>query len=893
MRALREWGQRLSGTLRSQRRDSDLEEELRFHLDMAAEEERRRGQTPEDAVRSARLRAGGLSQAMDAMRDRRGLPSLGAVAADVVFGWRQINKHRTVAAAAILSLGLSVGATTAAFRLVDAVLLRPLPVENPDRLFVVAKTFLDPDKRLDYSDDFDYPTYREYARTVGAHADLMVVGLAARHPLTFGNSEAPEIVIRQYVSGNVFGTLGLQPAVGRLLTTGDDVAPGAHPVAVLSYDYWIDRFGGDPATVGSTFRSGGRQFEIVGVAPKGFTGTEPGSLTDVYMPAMMNAQAINNPGWSWFRIWMRPRAGNSPEQIRQLLQERFSADQRERARRFTPETPKEQIDAYLREEVRLFPAGSGVSGVQKTFRRPLLILAALAALVLLIACANVANLLTAQALARTREMALRVSIGAGRWRLIQLVLAESALLSVFATLAGALFASWSAPLIVSMLAQVDRPVRLVLDPDWRMLAFGTALTLSVTILFGLPPALRASAVKPLATLKSGAAPRSPRRLTHALIGAQIAFCVFLLFAAGLFAATFQRLMNRPLGFAHESLLIVHTESRARQSPDVWLHVADQLRLLPGVDSVALAGWAPLTGNRWRSSVRVPGRLMQPGTVHVVDVSAAYFDTMRIDLVDGRDFRTGDAPPRTDEREQPHAGVGIVNESFARMYLEGQNAVGTRVALHEIPMEIVGLVRDAAYFSVRESPQPTVYLPITAKNSGALLVRVASEPAAISGLLRREVSRLRPDLSVRAVEPLTAFVRQQMVRERLLATLSVFFAVVALVLAAIGLYGVLNYVVITERRDIGIRMALGARAVHVVGSVTLPLLGILCVGSIMGLAGGIAFGRLVQSLLFEVRIASPAILMLPVCVLLSASVLAAIPAAVRAAATDPALTLRTE
>lgn len=621
-------------------------------------------------------------------------------------------------------------------------------------------------------------------------------------------------------------------------------------------------------------------------------------MTDLFLPAMMNAEAINSPGWSWFRIWIRPKPGMTAEQIRQMLQARFRADRHERLKSFPADTPRERIDAYLREEVRLLPAGSGVSGVQKTFRRPLFILAALAALVLVIACANVANLLTAQTIARTREMALRVSIGAARWRLIQLVLVESALLAIFASAAGIVFASWSAPFVVSMLAPIDRPVRLILDADWRALGFGVALALTVTVLFGLAPALRASSIDPIGALTGSEDPHAQRRLTNALIAAQMAFCVFLLFAAGLFVATFERLLNQPLGFSPHNLLLLQTESRANHPPEIWAQVADHLRQTPGVESVALAGWAPLTGNRWRASVRVAGRAVEANAPYFLDVSSAYFHTMRIEMIQGRDFRAGDAPPRMNERHQPLSGVGIVNEAFARVYFDSQNPVGKRVSVRqnkdaEAPMEIVGLVRDAAYYSVREPMHPTVYVPVEPRNSGALLVRTASAPLALAVALRREVSRARPDLRVRAVEPQSAFVRQQMIRERLLATLSGFFALVALLLAGIGLYGVLNYAVIRQRREISIRMALGAGAAHVVRQVTIRMLGIVCVGSLIGLAGGLAFGRVVQALLFQVRPTDPITLMAPILALAAAAALAALPPAIRAVRIDPAQALRSE
>ena len=873
MRTPREWICRLWGTLRRVRSDADLQEELRVHMELAAEEAQRRGQPPGDAARAARLHAGGAPQAMDALRDQRGLPWLDALAADFIFGWRQLNKHRVSTAAAVVSLGLAIGATTAAFRLVDALLLRPLPVAEPGRLFVVAATFVDPGGREE-RDDFDYPTYREYSNTVRDKADLMVVGVTGRQPVMFGAAGEPEAVFRQFLSGNVFTGFRLRPALGRLLTPADDLTPGAHPVAVLSYDYWTRRFGGDPAVVGTTFRAGSQQFEIVGVGPEGFTGTEPGRVTDLFMPATMNVQALDKPGWSWFRIWLRPKAGVSADQVRQILQARSPW------------------------EIRLLPAGAGVSGVQKTFRRPLLILAALAGLVLLIACANVANLLIAQATARTREMALRISIGAGRWRLIQLVLAESALLALLASAAAAVFASWSAPLVVSLLASAEQPVRLTLHADWRALGFGVGLALVVTVLFGLGPAVRASSVEPVGSLRQKADRYGQRGLTGALIGAQMAFCVFLLFSAGLFVSTLNRLLNQPLGFSHHDVMLLQTESRSKQPSDIWAQVARHLRQFPAVDSVAVAGWAPLTGNRWRAAVRADGRPVPANSPHFLGVSSGYFATLRIEMIQGRDFHPADAPPRLDERKQPLAGVGIVSEAFARVYLGGEPAVGRRVQVRvgqdaEAPMEIVGVVRDAVYYSVREAVHPMVYVPFEARNNGTVLVRTSGDPLPLRTVLRREVSRIRPDFRVRAAEPLTAFVMQQMIRERLLAALSTFFALVALLLAAIGLYGVLNHAVIRQRREIGIRMALGARAADVLRRITIPLAAIVGVGCVAGLAGGIAFGRAVDALLFRVKPTDPAAVALPLLALAAAAALAALPPAIRAVRTDPAQTLRTE
>ena len=543
MRTMLELLRRLAGSLRSSRTDVDLEQELRVHVEMAAADQQRRGHHPAEAARLARLTTGEVALAMDALRDQRGLPWLASARADLVFAWRQIVRHRVASLAVILSLGLAMGATLAAYRLVDAVLRRPLHVADPSQLFFVMRTGHGVDGTPDDRDDFDYPTFRTYVTLTTGQADLMLVGMASRRSLTFDGGD-PETVVQQFVSGNVFATLGLQPAVGRLLGEHDDVVPGGHPVVVLSHDYWQRRFASDPAIVGRSFRMGGRLYEIAGVAPKGFTGTEPGAVTDFFVPSMMNPEALKSEGWSWFRIWLRPRPGVNPRQVEALLHSRFQAD---RAKSFVPDTPRSRVEAFLSERLVLQPAGAGASVIQKTFRRPLWILASLATLLLLIACANVANLQITRALARRAELALRLSLGATRGRLLQLMLLESALLATLACGAGALFAWWAAPFVVSMLAPAERPVRLILDLDLRAVALGVSLIVAVTMIFGLAHALRASATTPAGALKEIRGQRGHRRLTGTLVAVQMALCVFLLMGASLFVGSLDRLLQSSVG----------------------------------------------------------------------------------------------------------------------------------------------------------------------------------------------------------------------------------------------------------------------------------------------------------------------------------------------------------
>jgi predicted permease len=488
---------------------------------------------------------------------------------------------------------------------------------------------------------------------------------------------------------------------------------------------------------------------------------------------------------------------------------------------------------------------------------------------------------------------------------------ESAVLAVCAAIAGAVFAWWAAPFVVSLL-EFQEPVQLVLDANWRVLGFVIALTVAVTMLFGLGPALRASAVRPLGALKGHDDPHHHRRVVHSLISAQMAFCLFVVFMAGLFALTLRNLSNRPLGFEADRLLLLEINLSGAQSPgpaggqppQVWAEVGERIRMEPGVEATAFAGWVPLSQNRWRAPVFAPGRLPDPdNSPYFLAVSPAYFDTMRIGLVAGRDFRIGDSPPTRDDR-RPVAGVGIVNEAFARAYFDGQSPIGRQVLVRQFKrnpqdtevdatMDIVGLVRDSVYDNLREPMRPTVFVPNEAANHAALIVRTTGDPAALGSTLRRRVTQIRADFRVTNVGTQSAFVQRQMLRERLLTTLSLFFATVALLLAGIGLYGVLNYAVIQRRREIGVRMALGARAVHVVRRVGAEMLTPVGVGLIVGLAGGLAFGRLVQSILFEVKATDAMSVATPLLTLAVAAALAAVPPAVRAVRIDPAQTLRSE
>ena len=421
--------------------------------------------------------------------------------ADIIFGWRQLKRNKLTSIVAILSLALAMGACIGAFRLMDALLWRPLPVAHAERLYALSREVFTLQGKPIRSDTWAYPSFSLMRDAVKDQAELIAVSPASRTDLTYGSDQDMEKANVQYVSGSMFQAFDLQPALGRLLAESDDRTPGSHPYAVLSYDYWTQRFGQDPQVVGRTFRFGKELYEITGVVDGPFTGTEPGTMTDIFLPTMMHP-AVTHSDASWARTLVLVKPETALEPLRQKLSAISRAFEQERAKGFTGADRiffQKIIDATLLIE----PAGAGISSLQEEYRKALGILGVLVAMVLLIACANVANLKMAQSAMRSREMALRVAIGAGRGRLVQMLLVENAMLAVLAAGLGALFAWRSAPLVVTMIQSSDSPVRLLLSTDWRVLGFAAGLVFCVLLLFGVLPAFRASAVKPVSALKGG------------------------------------------------------------------------------------------------------------------------------------------------------------------------------------------------------------------------------------------------------------------------------------------------------------------------------------------------------------------------------------------------------
>jgi predicted permease len=606
---------------------------------------------------------------------------------------------------------------------------------------------------------------------------------------------------------------------------------------------------------------------------------------------------------SWHRTFLMLKPGVSPatalEPLRQHLSAVSRAYETEHSKGSRSMT-QANLDRYLNKTLVFNPAGAGISELQRDYRRYLVVLGLLVALVLLIACVNVANMMTAQAAARAQEMALRISIGAGRRRLVQLILSQSALLALLASVLGAFFAAWSAPFVLKLVNPPDDPARLALPADWRVLLFGIGLMVLVVLLLGLLPALRASAVRPVAALKGGEDPHSPRRLMRGAVALQVAFCFLVLFLSSLFVASFRRLQNRPLGFSTDHILLLETVAGKGQLPVVWNQTAEALRAVPGVDSVAISGWPLLGRIRINSDISINGAPPSPTSAFLLDVSPGWLSTMDIPLVTGRDFRPQDTSP----------GAAIVNETFAKTFFPGQDPINRTFAsgANQPVNKIVGVIPDVPYHDLREPSGPVFYVPFneipfvgTDGKSAPKAVGFATfaihtdrqNPLTLAGSLRQFIAQRHNGLRVSNVSTQLDLVRDQTIRERLIAMLAAFFAAVALLLAGIGLYAVLNYSVLQRRREIGIRLAIGSTRAGIVRIVTRDVFLMIALGGCAGVALGFGAARYVESLFYQVKATDAEMIALPACAILLTALVATLPAVLRALRTDPTEILRAQ
>lgn len=827
---------------------------------------------------------------------------------DLRYGIRMLLKSPGFTVVAVFMLALGIGANTAIFSLTDQILLRQLPVQTPAQLVVLRSPGDKPGHTSSDGDDaasFSYPLYRALSEHNQAFS-----GLLARFavPLSVAGQGSTERARGELVSGNYFQVLGVPPAMGRVFSPGDETAPGANPVAVLSYAYWMRHFGGNPAVLNKQLTVNGHLLTVVGVARAGFSGVQVGHLSDIFIPITMKPQmtpnwnGLEDPRDHWLAIMGRLKTGLSRARAQVALQPAYHAV-------LEAELPLMKLSGesqrrFLSRPLLLESGANGRPVLQADARQPLILLSLMVGLVLLIACANLASLLVARGEARQREIAVRLAVGAARARLVRQLFTENLLLALLGGAAGVLFAAWTLALLVQSMQQGIGVWGLQKQLDGRMLAFTFALSLLTAILFGLLPALRAARTGLQATLKdlssSVSAHVSNVRLRKALIAGQVALTAVLLTSAGLFTRSLLNLKNTNLGVRADHVLEFSIAPELnRYSPQRTFAFVERLRgavvALPGVSSASAASIPILANDDWGAGATVEGYTARQGEdMHVWRnaVGPDYFSTLGTPLLAGREFRDSD--------NGGSAKVAIVNATFVRRFLRRRNPLGMHLAFKSVnvkpDIEIIGVVKDSKHSDPRDPIHPFVYTPYAqdpAFGRATFYVRTAGDPAAVAATLRKTVQSLDPNLPVYDMETLVQQVDETVFADRLLTSLSLCLGALAALLAAVGLYGVMAYVVARRTREIGIRMALGATRESVAGMILREVARLAGIGLGIGLVAALAADRLIASLLYGVRATDPLVFALAVLLLGAVILLAGGLPARRAANVDPMVALRYE
>jgi putative ABC transport system permease protein len=891
------WYHRLRNTTRSERLSSELDRELEFHLAERVDELVAGGMSEAEARREARLRFGNPVQQKERTRERDVLPWLESLAGDLRYATRSLRANPGFALVAILSLGLGIGANTAIFSLIDAVLLRPLPVSEPEELVQLTMEGGDT--------EFTNPLWEAIRDRQDVFSGVFAF---AGKSFDLANGGEARPVAGSWVSGDFFNTLGVPAGAGRMLTPEDDYR-GCPAVAVLGHDLWRASYGSDPAVVGRSVSLDGHPFEIVGVAAAGFFGAEVGRSAQVYAPLCSKALVEPNGGGLdersyWYLYLMgRPRADLSAAELHARLAAISPAVFRET---LPSDWDAEGQRNYLRNSLATDPAANGFSGIRFQYRPALLAMMGVVGLVLLIACANVANLLLARAATRQREVAIRLAIGAGRGRLIRQLLTESLLLALLGAAVGLLFATWASRLLVRFFSGRGEAVWLDLSVDGRILAFTLLVATGTAILFGLAPAWRATRVNPQAAMKANergiAEGHSRLTVGKALVVGQIALSLVLVLVAGLLLGTFRELATLDPGFEPEGVLLVSVDLRKggyaeEQLPAVKAEILARMRALPGVRSASASAITPVSGAGWNSGVSVEGYTPagpKDAMIFLNAVSDDFFATLGTPLLAGRDIGEGDVAGGP--------AVAVINEATARKFFGGRSPVGETFELLQGPSEpakpvqVVGLVRDAKYRSLREETTPIAYLPMTQDGTGPpsldLELRAAGPARTLIPEVTASIGQFNRDLSLH-YSTLSELVSGSLARERLLATLSGFFGALALLLAVVGLYGTMAYAVARRRNEIGIRIALGAARARVIRMVLGEVGRLVIAGVLLGAAVAAIATRWLGPFLFGVAASDPTTWTLSALTLAAAALTAGAFPAWRAAQMDPATSLREE
>jgi predicted permease len=828
--------------------------------------------------------------------------------ADLKFAVRGLGRNPLFATVAILSLALGIGANTAIFTLMDQLLLRKLPVEHPEQLVMLYQQGQNMGSNAG-TRMHSYPLYQD----IQAKAEPLADVLCRREvSASLSIDSRTERVDAELVSGNYFTMLGVKPALGRVFNSQeDDQVYQGHPVVVLSYDYWVSRFAGDPSILGKKILVNNHPMIIVGVSAQGFAGIDPAQSPQIRVPVLM--KPIMLPEWTWLRIedrrarWVqvfgRLKPGSTVESAKAPIQGLFT---QVRAYEMTLPAAKEwsqySREQFMRGQLLVDEAAMGFSGLRNNFSTALIVLMCMVGLVLLIACANVANLLIARGFMRQRELAVRLSLGASRGRLVRQMLVESLLLAFVGGVVGLALAVVLTRGLIALVPAEGNPLLISARPDLRILGFTLGLTFLTGIVFGLLPALRASRPDPWTTLKdtvgSIAGSGGSLFLRKGLVTAQVALSFLLLFGAGLFVRSLQNLRTTDTGVALDNLVTFQLSPALsgydnQRATQFYQQLLERLRSAPGVKSAAMANMAILAGDEWDSQMAVEGHRAADGEdmqAFMNALSPGYFQTMQIPLLEGRDFTLMDARQETT--------VAIVNRKFSEHFFKGKSPIGKRLGWgggpnSKLTIEIIGVVADSLYEGPREGVHRQVFIPNWGRNSGSIYLRTQASSSSAFNLIRNEVKQLDSAMPVYGLKTVQNQLDQTLLTDRLIALLSAGFGLLATILASIGLYGVMAFVVARRRKELGIRLALGAQRSLVLWSVMREVLMLLAIGLIIGIPSAMALGRYVSAQLYDIRPHDPAIAIGTMVLLTVVSAAAGLIPAHRASRIDPILALRYE
>ena len=887
------------------RLERELDAELTFHVDRLAQDFIAQGLPPEEARRRALVRFGGIEPTKEAARDVRGTRWLEDAGRDIRYAFRMMRRTKGFTAAALLSLALGVGANAGVFSVVEALLLRPLPLARPDEIVFLNRTgFDEPNLR------FSHP---ELLRLSADIPDASFAGMSSTARMQLSVAQGVELVIGQLVTGTWFELLGVRAAAGRVLAPADDRTLGGSPVVVLSDDLWTRQFGRDRTIVGRTVRLNGNVVTVVGVAPPGFSGVTVGAPIDLWLPVTMQQElryqgnaSINNAdgrkpwvpqdGVEWLTIVARVPPAAAPS-----IASRIDAGYRRHLQQTVASINNPERRAYrLREHATLLPGARGLSPLRDEMSRALLVLMVTVALLLLVACANLANLLLARTSARSPEFAMRLALGASRRRIAVQLLTESLIVALAAGVAAVALARWSGQALLAIASDGPRPIPLDLPFDWRLLVFALGLSLATGLLFGLAPVLRLARADLTADLKTARRATGPGHtrlvpVSKVLVVAQVALSLALLVGAVLFVRTFRNLVSVDAGFERQHVLSVRLDPRLAgfaeaQLPALYDRLVERARLIPGARSAALALNGAVSGSAQISSFTIAGRptRIADDSARVDFVTTDYFATLGIGLVRGRVF--------TDHDNERTASVAVVNEAMARHFFGRDDPIGSRIGDDTPDIEIVGVVRDARVDGPREVVPPMIYYPLAQRRGEyirQMYVRVNGSVQRARTELRGAIAAADSNLAIREVVTLAELTERTVSRERLVSSLTGVFGLLAVAVACLGLYGTVSYSVVRRTNEIGVRLALGASLGAVRWMVLREAIVLIGIGACAGLALAIASLRTVGALLYGLSPRDPVTLLGATALVTVVGVFAGAVPAWRASRIDPVTALRVE